>query len=120
METSKKELTLSDLFNGKKLRVPSYQRPYAWEEPRLKQFVSDLLSTGNKKYYYGHFILEENVGSLEIIDGQQRITTFILFLMICKLLGAKDTDKYIREFETVNYDQEAFEKIQVNLHNASE
>ena len=83
METNKKELTLGDLFNGKKLRVPSYQRAYAWEEPQLVQFVSDLLSTG-KEYYYGHFILEENSDSFKIIDGQQRITTFILFLLICR------------------------------------
>lgn len=122
METSKKELTLSDLFNGKKLRVPSYQRAYAWEEPQLKQFVSDILTIGEKKYYYGHFILEENPDypdSFEIIDGQQRITTFILFQMICRLLGAKDLEKYTYQFETVNYDQETFEGIQKKLTNAN-
>lgn len=119
METSEKELTLSDLFNGKKLRVPSYQRAYAWEEPQLKQFVSDILNIGEKEYYYGHFILEENPDSFEVIDGQQRITTFILFLMICRILGGKDLDKYTRQFETVNYDQEAFEGIQKKLTNDS-
>ena len=121
MET--KELTLSDLFSGKnkKLRVPSYQRAYAWEEPQLNQFVSDLLEIkGRGKYYYGHFILEKNISddSLEIIDGQQRITTFILFIMICRLLGAVDVDDYISKFETVDYDQTTFKIIQDNLKNS--
>ena len=114
METSKKELTLSDLFCGKKLRVPSYQRAYAWEEPQLKQFVSDILEIKKGKYYYGHFILEENLDSFEIIDGQQRVTTFILFLMVCRLFGKNDLDKYINNFETVDYDQSAFKTIQNN------
>jgi uncharacterized protein with ParB-like and HNH nuclease domain len=107
---------LGDLFNEKKLRVPSYQRAYAWEETQLKQFVSDILSIKEKEYYYGHFILEQNSDSFEIIDGQQRITTFILFLMTCRSLGAKGTDKFIRQFQTVSYDQEAFEKIQINIY----
>ena len=112
METGKKELTLSDLFNGKKLKVPSYQRAYAWEEPQLKQFVSDILEIKKGKYYYGHFILEDNLNSFEIIDGQQRVTTFILFLMVCRLFGKNDLDKYINNFETVEYDQSALKTIQ--------
>lgn len=111
--------SLKDLFKSKKLIVPSYQRAYSWEETQLKQFISDILEIGNKNYYFGHFILEEKSDSFEIIDGQQRITTFILFAMVCKLFGAADAEDYSRKFETVNYDQGAFLLIQNVIQNSN-
>ena len=105
---------LIDLFQGKKLVVPSYQRAYAWRDEQLKQFVADLLEIKDKQYYFGHFILEETGSSFEIIDGQQRLTTFILFLIVCRFFLSGDTSKLdlcINNFETVNYDQSIFLEI---------
>ena len=116
--TKENEITLESLFVNKKLIIPSYQRAYAWEEKQLGQFVSDMLEIkGKGRYYFGHFILEEpEDGYCEIIDGQQRITTFILFLMVCRLFkNDNDFAKYIDRFETVSYDQEAFKLIQYEL-----
>lgn len=116
------KLQLESLFQDKKLRVPSYQRAYAWEELQLNQFISDMLEIMEKgEYYYGHFILEDTKeGYYEIIDGQQRITTFILFLMVCQLFGKDGLKHYIDNFETVDYDAEAFKTIQTNLNNTNE
>jgi hypothetical protein len=119
---TKTDKTLSSLFEkNKKLKVPAYQRAYAWEEKQLSQFISDMLEFKDKDgYYYGHFILEESMDYLEIIDGQQRITTFVLFLMVCRLYN-KDMKlddrlkEYINCFETVDYDQKFFKAIQNNL-----
>ncbi|MEO7172890.1 DUF262 domain-containing protein [Flavobacterium sp.] len=115
-------LQLESLFKDKKLRVPSYQRAYAWEELQLNQFISDMLEILEKgEYYYGHFILEDtNEGYYDIIDGQQRITTFILFLMVCRLFGKDGLDHYINKFETVDYDKEKFKIIQTKLYNTNE
>jgi hypothetical protein len=112
-----------DLFNeATKLKVPSYQRAYAWEEGQLNQFISDMLELKDKgQYYYGHFILEErNDKIFEIIDGQQRLTTFILFLIVCKFLKKEGFDNYIGKFETVDYDQKAFNIIQNKLGEISD
>lgn len=108
---------LENLFTETaKLKVPSYQRAYAWEEEQLNQFVSDLLEMKDKgDYYYGHFILEKTNDGFEVIDGQQRLTTFILFLMVCRLFKEEGTSDYIKKFETVDYDREAFETIQSKL-----
>jgi len=38
-------------------------------------------------YYFGHFIAEDVREHWEIVDGQQRITTFVLFLMVCRVLS---------------------------------
>ncbi len=102
----------------KKLKVPSYQRAYAWEELQLNQFVSDIHEMKNKEgYYFGHFILEEANDTFEIIDGQQRLTTFILFLMACRLFQTESFDNYINRFKTVNYDENSFETIKKKLFN---
>lgn len=116
---------LKELFeNVNKLTVPSYQRAYAWEEEQLKQFISDMLEISgkeNRNYYFGHFILEETEEYFEIIDGQQRITTFILFLMVCKLFNNDGSlDQYINKFDTVDYDKQTFKLIQQKLKDSND
>ena len=112
---------LGDLFKKAiKLKVPSYQRAYAWEEEQLSQFIYDMLEmVDNGDYYYGHFILEETNDGFEIIDGQQRLTTFILFLIVCRLFKGEGFEDYIDKFETVDYDREAFEVIQKKLNDTN-
>lgn len=113
-----KALNFEYLFDqSHRICVPAYQRAYAWEEKQLLEFVRDLQDGFDKGgYYYGHFILERTKdNSLEIIDGQQRITTFILFLLVCSKAGAIKADNFVDKFKTVEYDQEAFELIRNNL-----
>ena len=75
-----------DLFNKLKfIKVPDYQRAYSWEEDQIKRFLSDIEEyIGNKEieYYMGHFLFEKHDNSdvYYIIDGQQRLTTIIIFL----------------------------------------
>lgn len=109
--------TFKDLFNDhKKLIVPSYQRAYSWEKEQAEQFLSDLKDT-QSTYYFGHFILEENGDVNEIIDGQQRITTSVLFLIACqKILKTNVYNSMINGFETCNYDQPNYVKLVTNHH----
>ncbi len=71
--------------------IPPYQRAYAWETERdrkqVVQFLNDLSEHPQtigkpKRYFLGHFLFErENQESTNflVIDGQQRLTTVILF-----------------------------------------
>lgn len=85
MENGQK--TLNDLFDGKKIfKVPEYQRAYAWEEKQLSDFIDDFKNQKlNKNYFFGTILFQE-IGKrgaydiIEIVDGQQRITTLIIFL----------------------------------------
>ena len=66
--------------------VPDYQREYVWEEKQVSQLLQDLIESfqenPNKEYYLGSIVVCQNEdGFYELIDGQQRITTF--FIMIC-------------------------------------
>lgn len=66
--------------------VPDYQREYVWGEAQVNQLLSDLLESyqadSKKEYFLGNVVVFQNEESFyELIDGQQRTTTF--FLMLC-------------------------------------
>lgn len=73
---------LSD--EGTKFIVPEYQRPYRWEKDQCETLWNDIIEIfGNGKnieeYFLGSIVTyQNNKDELEIVDGQQRITTFIL------------------------------------------
>lgn len=80
------ESTINKLFDSKnrKFEIPSYQRAYSWDDKQVNQFIEDL-KTAENHYYLGHFLFEikeDNV--LCIIDGQQRLTTSIIFFSVLK------------------------------------
>jgi hypothetical protein len=64
--------------------IPDYQRAYSWGDEQYKDFFDDLYeqSKGENKYFFGNFLIEENSrqSMYEIVDGQQRITTIIIFI----------------------------------------
>lgn len=69
--------------------VPEYQREYVWESKEIEQLFNDLFSayeeSNEKGYFMGILVVYgDNGGTLEIIDGQQRITTF--FITMCSII----------------------------------
>lgn len=69
---------------GKKFIIPEYQRPYRWTKDECETLWNDILGVfyngGNiEEYFLGSIVaFERKKSELEIIDGQQRITTFTL------------------------------------------
>lgn len=68
---------------GRELSIPSYQRPYRWNTKNVRQLLDDILSNknaGKDRYRIGSVILYDNKENkrLDIVDGQQRITTLLL------------------------------------------
>lgn len=83
-------ITLSDLLK-KKLTVPEYQRPYVWEKENIDKLLTQIKNhkenkgDSNPLFYMGSVVLhEDEQENLNIIDGQQRITTFALITHIQK------------------------------------
>lgn len=87
--------TLQELFDTNKksigntsirgqLSIPEYQRPYVWEERQLNRLLNDLQDHNDASneakplFYLGSIILHRDNNRLNIIDGQQRITTMLL------------------------------------------
>ncbi|MBO5373448.1 MAG: DUF262 domain-containing protein [Lachnospiraceae bacterium] len=62
-----------------KVKIPHYQRPYKWDELRIKNLFSDYFKSDEKEYFIGSVVMvEEKDGNFDIIDGQQRTTTLFL------------------------------------------
>ena len=81
------------LFDNKLFEIPVYQRPYSWDADNVSVLMNDILAafkekTTVKSYYTGNLIIRENdldtdgsIRPYDIIDGQQRTTTFTLVLL---------------------------------------
>lgn len=86
--------TIKELFQDKKadFLIPDYQRPYAWGEAECQTLWDDIFSfaipdegriefDSNSEYFLGPIVTFRNLNSkLEVIDGQQRLTTLMLLL----------------------------------------
>mgnify|MGYP002392087513 FL=1 len=109
--------TVNRMLAGNKFFVPNYQRAYSWETPsqdnsrNLKThtdvFLQDLLdyigSSAKTPYYFGHFLFEEKGDScFGVIDGQQRLTTIVIFLSA--LYSKLKTFRALTEDEEVLYE----------------
>jgi hypothetical protein len=93
------------ILYGNKIRVPNYQRAYSWDTPaqdfygktHTDIFLEDIENHINSgvatPYYFGHFLFEEKGnGVFDVIDGQQRLTTIIIFLsaLFTKIKSLRD------------------------------
>ena len=91
---------LDSLFKEKLFRIPDYQRGYAWGREQLDAFWDDLINLPDGRSHYTGVLTLKEIPSADIqrdekefwlvddhsyklyhiVDGQQRLTTFTLFL----------------------------------------
>ncbi|MDR1130331.1 MAG: DUF262 domain-containing HNH endonuclease family protein [Prevotellaceae bacterium] len=141
-----RQWTIKKLFHEEDIRfaIPAYQRAYSWEwdndKKQVKQFIIDIKEQNpQKKYFFGHFLFEKDEHKENrywVIDGQQRLTTIVIF-MSCLIRELEKREKageiindedgetvdiwrvkelYIRlkkdyKFETVAYDNPFFKSF---------
>jgi len=134
--------TVKGILFGNKIRVPNYQRAYSWDTPSKSSsgkthtdvFLEDLenhINSGvNTAYYFGHFMFtEKDDGIYDVIDGQQRLTTIVIFLsaLFAKIKSNRkltDDEQSFYEnmihrganyaFSTVEYDDQFFKDYVIN------
>lgn len=95
-------LTINELFGSNNVQyvIPTYQRRYSWHERQVWELIDDIgLIEGGDRHLLGSIVcLVEHYSSglnkLELVDGQQRLTT-ISILLECigqrlKEMGEKD------------------------------
>ena len=81
------EKKISSLFDGRTIfNIPEYQRAYAWSILQLIDFMDDINNQKiGRSYFLGTVLFEEkgldgNYELIDIVDGQQRLTTIIIFM----------------------------------------
>lgn len=95
-----KPKSLNEIFENRLIRIPDYQRGYAWRAQQLKDFWEDLILLEDDCFHYTGLITLEAVerqiwskweddewliDDLDykpyfIVDGQQRLTTAIILI----------------------------------------
>lgn len=89
-------------------QIPDYQRPYQWTEKNCEKLLDDLFSSyeyyKESGYFCGSLVLivigtdsETNAETYDIVDGQQRLSTFILLAKVLAALYDKDLNPTSRE-----------------------
>lgn len=118
--------SLQNIFKNRIFKIPDYQRGYAWTTRQLKDFWEDVVNLPPDRFHYTGLLslkkldrqtwsswndekwLIEDRGykPFHIVDGQQRLTTFVIFIQaISELLKElpensekKEEDIYLGSF----------------------
>jgi len=86
-----KILKVRSILQKNNLVIPYYQRPYSWNKKNVIQLLDDLsffMEQGNKEYRLGNLIIhndrdnDRDLDVLNIVDGQQRLTTLSIILYL--------------------------------------
>ncbi|MDE7457158.1 MAG: DUF262 domain-containing HNH endonuclease family protein [Prevotella sp.] len=87
-------LTIKELLSEDQYHIPVYQRNYDWSEKEARQLIEDIADYAtirkNKKYYIGSVVVfvrnKDGEEYFEIIDGQQRLTTFTIMMNVLRTI----------------------------------
>ena len=109
-------ITIYDFFSkNNKINVPKYQRPYSWNSNNVNDLLQDIKNIyvketkgwfiGSIFTTYNDNVIDDKFNQVNILDGQQRLTT--IQILINELFLLKYTD--------INYSEN---KKLINLNNA--
>lgn len=120
--------SLKEIFKDRIFRIPDYQRGYAWKKEQLKDFWEDLINLPENRLHYTGLLSLKKVPKevydqdswrsvkwliadraykpFHVVDGQQRLTTFVIFINeIINLIlalnenqGKSESDIYLGTF----------------------
>lgn len=84
------QIPISQLFSlpNEQFIIPAYQRRYAWGEKQIGELFDDILylKEDDKHLLSSVLLLTEehtaNINKLEVVDGQQRITSLAILLKV--------------------------------------
>lgn len=90
---------ISEVLEGShQIEVPDYQREYAWGKDQWSELWDDIfaLTRSRDHHFIGSIVVIERKGDqikkLELVDGQQRLTTISIILCAIRNRFRKDND----------------------------
>ena len=123
-----KAKTVRELLKGVKYSIGYYQREYKWHDKQIRELVDDLsgkfledYQPGHERskvaeyphYFLGSIIVSEKDNASFIVDGQQRLTSLTLLLILLRNLQ-KDHVKKVNVDELIF--SEKFDQKSFNIH----
>ncbi len=103
------DLNLRDILKDELYyQIPIYQRPYQWTEENCEKLLDDLFfnyeDDRESDYFCGSLVLilisedSKKAKTYDIVDGQQRLSTFILLAKVLATLYSERLDPENQEF----------------------
>ena len=88
MKITPNSLTISQLFSStnEQFVIPAYQRRFSWRERQIWELIEDIeLIEATDTHLLGSIVCltgqhTAGLNNLELVDGQQRLTTLIILL----------------------------------------
>ncbi len=143
MKITPNSLTISQLFSStnEQFVIPAYQRRYSWRERQIWELIEDIkLIDPTDTHLLGSIVCltghhTAGINKLELVDGQQRLTTLIIILEcirqrlehdeefqqvsdLGRLLNAKPLGgKAVRKMELDSMDGAEFDRLVSNKSN---
>lgn len=124
--------TLNQLLTNRLFRIPDYQRVYSWQDQHRGAMFNDIRSLRNMPADSFHFmatvvevkrhetkIVDKVYDHIEIVDGQQRITTLVLLIkaieqgLRCEIPDENESAKELQEL-LVKEDEASLILLQTN------
>ena len=108
MNISPETKPISEIFSisgSDKYAIPIYQRNYSWDFNQIETLFKDINDEDNG-YYIGNLLITRNGNDvLEIVDGQQRLTTIALMLIaIYEFINNAFESKYDQDIGYIKKD----------------
>ncbi|MGL2700923.1 DUF262 domain-containing protein [Helicobacter pylori] len=112
------DLNLRDILKDELYyQIPIYQRPYQWTEENCEKLLDDLFfnyeDDRESDYFCGSLVLilisedSKKAKTYDIVDGQQRLSTFILLAKVLSALYserlAEESKDYLQESLITKY-----------------
>jgi uncharacterized protein with ParB-like and HNH nuclease domain len=109
--------TIEQLFSGHRFQLDYYQREYTWETGNVRRLVEDLhgrfmldwkpfhdraATSRYRPYFLGPYVYFANGDATYLVDGQQRVTTLhLLLILIRNLLLEQDAEDEARQLDAL-------------------
>ena len=93
--------------------VPSYQRGYRWEKVQVETLLNDINDNGAKSYCLQPVVVKRRIdGRLELIDGQQRLTTlYIIYKYLQSVFPSHVKLNFTIDYETRKETAKFFDRM---------
>ena len=103
-----KYLSLSDLLEKRLFRIPEYQRAYSWGAKQRGDMLADihaLRDTPDRRHFMATIvclqkerrtIVTDEYSVIEVVDGQQRLTTLVIMLKAIEKALNRDLTEQLR------------------------
>jgi len=108
MKTDNQSISDVLTLNNSSFYIPPFQRAYAWGKPEIERYFNDILriiesakdptQKDKLEHFFGTLVIKKETGNMAnmsvVVDGQQRLTTTLLFLIALRdLKTTNETQK---------------------------